>query len=116
MSVDVGSIIVSPDASIEEHEAKLESLMERHTDRDNMWRCTFCGQNRNKRGDMVRHIETDMEELTFPCNQCGKISRCKKNTQYYISKVTKNRVAYFQECKWSPESCSKAASAEVKFV
>ena len=41
MSVDVGIIFVSPDASIEEHEAKLESLLERHTDGDNMWKCKF---------------------------------------------------------------------------
>ena len=78
VSVDVGNIIVSPDESMEEHEAKLESLMERHTDGDNMWKCTFCGQKRNKRSDMVRHIETHMDGLSYPCNQCGKISRSKK--------------------------------------
>ena len=75
---DVGNIIVSADESMADHDAKLESLMERHTDGDNMWKCTFCGQKRNKRSDMVRHIETHMEGLSYPCNQCGKISRSKK--------------------------------------
>ena len=63
VSADVGKIIVSPDESKEDLDAKLELLMDRHSDGDNLWKCTLCGQKRNKRSDMVRHIETHMEGL-----------------------------------------------------
>ena len=82
VSAEVGNSV----ESMVNHDAKLEAMMDRNTDGDNMWRCTLCGKKTNKRSDMVRHIETHIEGLSYPCNQCGKISRSKMNLQSHMSR------------------------------
>ena len=86
VSAEVGNIVVPFDDSMVNHDIKLEAMMERNTDGDNMWKCTLCGKKTNKRSDMVRHIETHMDGLSYPCNQCGKISRSKMSLQSHMSR------------------------------
>ena len=76
--VDAGKMLVAADNTIEYLKVKLDSMMEQANDGDHTWKCTVCGKatkGKDARRDMRRHIETHLEGLAYPCNQCGKISR-----------------------------------------
>ena len=78
VSVDAGKMLVAADTTMEYLRVKLDSMMEEHDDGENKWKCTVCGKatkGNDARRDMRRHIETHMEGLAYPCNQCGKVSR-----------------------------------------
>ena len=90
--VDSGKILVAADTSMEDLKVKLDSMMEEHSDGEYKWKCTVCGKatKGNDARDMRRHIETHMEGLSYPCNQCGQISRLsnalKCNMTWYHTK------------------------------
>ena len=45
---------------------------------DGSLKCLICGKvisSRNKKQDLRKHIETHIEGLSFPCNQCGNTFR-----------------------------------------
>ena len=53
VSAGAGKDVVSRDNTMEYHKAKLESLLERHSDTDNIWKCMVRGTKRNKISEMV---------------------------------------------------------------
>ena len=76
--VDAEKVVVATNTNKENLRVKLESLMERFEDGDCKWKCTVCGKatkGKDAKNDMRRHIETHMEGLAYPCDQCEKISR-----------------------------------------
>ena len=90
--VDAGKMLVAADTSVEDLRVKLDSMMEEHYDGEYTWKCTVCGKatkgsdNGIARRDMRRHIETHMEGLAYPCNQCGKVSRSSNALKTHITK------------------------------
>ena len=76
-------MMLSEDFTKEDLEAKKISLMEKLE--DGRWRCTICEKAAKLRSDIKRHIETHMEGLSYPCNQCGKISRSSHALQSHVS-------------------------------
>ena len=79
--VEAGKLLVPLDTGNEDLKAQLDSMMEKSLDGDIKYSCTTCGkQSKGKnwgmaRKDMRQNIETHIEGLSYPCNQCGKISR-----------------------------------------
>ena len=88
--VDGGKMIVALDTNIE------DSMMEIVDDGEHKWRCTLCGkttkgQTAIARRDMRRHIETHMEGLSYPCNQCDKVSRSSNGFRQHVSNSHQNK-------------------------
>ena len=93
LPVDAGQMIVALDTNMEDLRVKLDSIMERVDDGDHKWRCTVCGKEtkgRNAIQDMRRHIETHMEGLSYPCNQCDQVSRSSDSFRQHKAKSHKN--------------------------
>ena len=90
LPVDAGKMIVALDTNIE------DSMMEIVDDGEHKWRCTLCGkttkgQTAIARRDMRRHIETHMEGLSYPCNQCDKVSRSSNGFRQHVSNSHQNK-------------------------
>ena len=68
-------LLVTPDLDMENIKVQINSMMEKVLDGINRWRCTVCGKESKDRQDMSRHIETHIEGVSYPCNQCSKVSR-----------------------------------------
>ena len=79
---------VSGDLTKEDMDAKKMSMIERVEDGFSNWRCIVCGKTTkvgSKIQDMKRHTETHLEGFSYPCNQCGKISRSSNALQHHVS-------------------------------
>ena len=75
--------------SMEDIKPKLDSMMERVEGVDNIWKCTVCGkETKGVRAKILLrpHIETHMEGLSYPCNQCGIVSRSRNALHVHISR------------------------------
>ena len=78
---NAGKLVVPLDAYKEDLKAQLESMMVKAEDGEFKWICKVCGksvQGKNwghAKSNMRVHIETHIEGLSYPCNQCGKVSR-----------------------------------------
>ena len=55
---------------------KMEEFIERS---EGGWSCTVCGKQAKRRNNLMRHSETHMDGLSYPCNECGKDFRCSAN-------------------------------------
>ena len=78
VAVDNDKLLVTADISVEHLRIKLDSLMEKVDDAENIWKCTVCGKatkKENARKNLRTHIETHMEGLLYPCNKCDIVSR-----------------------------------------
>ena len=56
---------------------QIDSMIETLIGEDFKWKCRVCGKgtkSRQKR-DMSRHVETHIEGISYPCDQCDKINR-----------------------------------------
>ena len=79
--VDTDKLHVPIDTNKEDLKAQLDSMMVKAEDGETKWICTICGKAAKGRDwgiakfNMRKHIETHMEGLSYPCNQCGKVSR-----------------------------------------
>ena len=85
-----GRLGVASNTTEDELNAKIQSMMEKVDDIENVWKCTVCGkETRGKavaRNNMHRHIETHLEGLSYPCNLCGKVSRSSNGLQKHVSR------------------------------
>ena len=72
--VPVDNALVAADTTMDNLKVKLDSIMGRVDEGEYKWKCTVCGMVRKNSKDMRRHIESHIEGLSFPCNQCDKIS------------------------------------------
>ena len=83
-----GSMNVSGMLTKEDLNAKIMSLVERVNDGISNLRCRVCGKT-TKVGssiqDMKRHTETHLEGASYPCNQCGKVSRSSNVLKHHIA-------------------------------
>ena len=85
---DAGAMNASGMLTKEDLNAKLMSLIERVNDGISNLRCTVCGKT-TKVGssiqDMKRHTETHIEGASYPCNQCGKVSRSSNALKSHVT-------------------------------
>ena len=54
--------------------------------------CTVCGKTskgKDATRDLKRHIETHIDGLSYPCNNCGKFSRTSRGLLHHKSKYHK---------------------------
>ena len=74
-------LLVPLDTNKEDFKDQMESMMVKAEDGEIKFICTVCqktntGKNWGTAKDNMRHhIETHVEGLSYPCNQCGKVSR-----------------------------------------
>ena len=66
-------------------------MMERADDGENNWKCTVCGKAMKGRDSLVKlhmrsHIETHIEGLSYPCNECGKVSKSSNALNVHVSR------------------------------
>ena len=73
--VDAPKKLLATDTSKEDLKVEIESMMKRADDEENKWKCTVCGKVIKHTRDMRRHIESHIEGLSYPCNQCDTVSR-----------------------------------------
>jgi len=72
--------------NIEEIDQKIEEL----TDRVNgVWTCKACGKTSKRRRDLGWHIETHLDGLSFPCNDCDKTFRSRSALDNHRRKFCK---------------------------
>ena len=72
MAKSVSSSETFPVSDMSEVDQKIEELAERI---DGVWTCKACGKTSQRRRDLGWHIETHLENLSFPCQQCDKTFR-----------------------------------------
>ena len=71
--VDAGNLMSPLDTNKEEFKVKLDSMMVKAENGE--YYCKVCGKASKNRGHIREHVETHIEGLSYPCNQCGKVSR-----------------------------------------
>ena len=78
-------LMIFKNATKEEVEAKIISLLEKVGDGISNWKCTVCGKIAKIKQNIKTHIETHLEGLSYPCNLCGKVSRTSNGLNLHIS-------------------------------
>ena len=84
--------VVNPYVTIKDLKGMLDSMMESIDEGEHKWKCTICGKATKgtvsiARSEMRSHIESHYEGLTYPCNQCGKVSSSIKSLTIHVSKI-----------------------------
>ena len=82
----VKSVETFPVSDMSEVDQKIEELAERI---DGVWTCKACGKTSQRRRDLGWHIETHLENLSFPCQQCDKIFRSSNSLNFHNSRFHK---------------------------
>ena len=63
------------DANTDELRGQINSMMEKVTEGEFKWICTECGKASKDKQGMSRHVETHIEGVSYPCNQCEAVKR-----------------------------------------
>ena len=92
--VDASKTIGIADISMEDIKTRVESMMERVNGADNILKCTVCGkETKGNRAKIVlrQHIQTHIEGLSYPCNQCDIVSRTSNALHVHVSRNHRNK-------------------------
>ena len=81
--VDDDELLVSADITVEDLRIKLESLMKKVDNGENIWKCTVCGKKNGGRKNLRTHIETHLKGLSYPCNKCNTISKTSSTSRMH---------------------------------
>ena len=73
------------ETSRKEHKIMLDSMMECIADEGYKWKCTVCGKASTRKHHSRTHVETHVKGLSYPCNQCDKVSRTYSLLQVHVS-------------------------------
>jgi hypothetical protein len=58
---------------------------------DSQYKCTVCHKIMfGKKQNMKRHVETHLEGVSHPCNQCEKVARSSNSLQNHVSRNHRN--------------------------
>ena len=79
---------VGANTTAEALRVQIDSMMDQIDDGEYKWKCTVCGKA--TKGTFARkimrcHMETHIEGLSYPCNQCDKISRSSSALSTHVS-------------------------------
>ena len=106
--LEENTVLEEVDIEVEDSEFNGLDLVELHQKsvslcvRDgDTWTCTKCGRKAEDKykHNLFRHAEVHLEGLTFPCNECPKISRSSSGLYQHKAKVhTKGKVASPYNC------------------
>ena len=78
------------DANMEDVKGQINSMLEKTGgEGGNSWKCTVCGKTSNYKQTIERHIETHIEGVSYPCNQCGAIKRSSSALSMHVSRYHK---------------------------
>ena len=77
------SVGTFPISDMSEVDQKIEELAEKI---DGVWTCKACGKTSQRRRDLGWHIETHLENLSFPCQQCDKTFRSSNTLNSHYSR------------------------------
>ena len=78
------------DANMEDVKGQINSMLEKTGgEGGNFWKCTVCGKTSNYKQTIERHIETHIEGISYPCNQCGAIKRSSSAINMHVSRYHK---------------------------
>ena len=72
---------------MEDMKSKLDSIIERVDGTDNMLKCTVCGKETKgvyAKTILRQHIETHIEGLSYPCNQCDIVSKTNNALKVHV--------------------------------
>ena len=75
------------ETNMEALQAKIDSILE--NDITGEYKCTVCGKTtkgKDAKRNIRRHIETHIEGVAHPCNQCEKVSRSSHSLEKHISR------------------------------
>ena len=79
-TVDEQQVVMDFNVSKSALTEKIESMMVRILVGENKWKCKVCGkETKSGKTQMARHVESHLEGVSHPCNQCGKVSRSSNN-------------------------------------
>ena len=78
-------VLVEQAENAESLKIQINSMMEQVSDGENKWQCNVCLKSAKTRRDMGRHIECHIEGISYPCNQCGTISRSSNSYKIHMS-------------------------------
>ena len=76
--------------SVDEIEQKIEELTDRI---DGVWTCKVCGKTSGRKLHLGWHIESHIEGLSFPCNECDKTFRSRCSLYSHFSRFHRNDVS-----------------------
>ena len=79
--------IVHFKSNLEDLKAKIDSMMERDVAGEKAWKCKMCGRETKHRTDMTRHVETHIEGVSYPCNQCDVVKRSSNSLHAHVSRA-----------------------------
>ena len=83
MPVDVSPLIIDPDKDLND---QMDVYAKRVNDvKEKKWKCTMCGKITKRKHDIRRHIETHLEGVSHPCNQCDKVSKSTNALMTHVS-------------------------------
>ena len=72
-------------ADIDGLKVQINSMMEHVSEGESKWKCNVCGKTAKTKQDIGRHIESHIEGISYPCNQCGTVSRSSNSHKTHIS-------------------------------
>ena len=90
--VNGDKLLVPADATIEDIRIRLDNLMERGDEHEQVWMCTVCGKESkgpHSKTNLRGHIELHMEGLSYTCKVCGKISRSSRALGMHVTRKHK---------------------------
>jgi len=61
-------------------------IQEMTSEVNGVFTCTVCGKTTKQKINLKKHIETHIEGLSFPCQQCGKTFRSRNACQIHVSR------------------------------
>ena len=70
--------------NIEELDLEIEKRMEKQA--DGKWMCLTCGRIYQRKGHLKEHVETHIDGLEFPCQNCDKVLRTRNNLRSHRNK------------------------------
>ena len=91
ISTESANMMVSIDYNNHALQTTLASMLERISEGGMNWRCTVCGKTtKGSQTQMKRHVELHLDGVSYPCDQCGKVSRSGNGLHTHMSKHHRN--------------------------
>ena len=79
------NLFVATDTTQQDVQGKMDSMILRVDDGAHAWKCNVCGKATNNRSHIRDHVETHIQGVSYPCTQCGKVSRSGHALRVHIS-------------------------------